>query len=610
MRLAVAVLLACSAGALPARAYYFESNSGGVTTSPTQALRWQPGVNPISPVPWLLDSTGPSNVASGTTSAEVRQEAINGFEKWHEAAPSFRVDAPGNLPHGSGQASQNDGHNEIFWIDSGWEQATSSGSEVLGLTSPAWEQGSDAIMDADTQFNSTDWQWEVGSGADYQPCNGCIDAASIATHEEGHFLGMGHSCGDSETPACQPGSAADQAVMNAVYDGTPKPNLGSDDIAGVQALYPSPAQHSVQQGGPCASGDDCVSGLSCLGLSGGSTICTTSCSSVSVCPTGTTCQTASSGKACLPPPNQSGTGVGLGGACQNAACQSGLVCVGTPSGATCQESCNPNGADTCPSGQSCAQLVDQEGKPTGDGACVAGGSAQEGQSCANAQCASGLVCVGDTQADAKCRQTCASSAGCPAGDDCTPLQGGGGACVPGGGGGSGAAECHACGNGTTCATGLLCVQSAAGKYCQRGCASQADCAQGSQCQAMSGVSGYSGVCTCGGVSTGTGAVGATCSSAGECASGLTCIADGTATPGACRTPCITSSDCSANEMCTLIGKALVCEVRSGSGNTGGSGGGGGSPVQPCGCATGSPAALLLAFFGLVGLVRRRRGARG
>ena len=54
-----------------------------------------------------------------------------------------------------------------------------------------------------------------------------IDLQTVATHEEGHCLGMGHS--DDPT-----------AVMYPFYDGTRDATLAPDDIKGIQALYGSP----------------------------------------------------------------------------------------------------------------------------------------------------------------------------------------------------------------------------------------------------------------------------------------------------------------------------------------------------------------------------------
>jgi hypothetical protein len=76
------------------------------------------------------------------------------------------------------------------------------------------------LFDRDVVFN-TDWTWSTGSGAG-------VDFRSVAVHELGHVLGLGH---ETTKPA----------VMQPYYDGsTPMHTLEFDDEEGCRFIYPEP----------------------------------------------------------------------------------------------------------------------------------------------------------------------------------------------------------------------------------------------------------------------------------------------------------------------------------------------------------------------------------
>jgi hypothetical protein len=109
---------------------------------------------------------------------------------------------------------------------------------VLGATGFVIDAVTGDIIESDTFFNST-FEWSTSAAGD--PAR--FDLESVALHEIGHFLGLGHSAlGETElVPQGGRRVLASGAVMFPIslgrgktLDRQPQP----DDIAGVSDLYP------------------------------------------------------------------------------------------------------------------------------------------------------------------------------------------------------------------------------------------------------------------------------------------------------------------------------------------------------------------------------------
>ncbi len=93
-----------------------------------------------------------------------------------------------------------------------------------------------AIQGADTITNSGIACFFEGSSCPSQA------AEELFTHELGHSLGLGHSCGDGPSGAVCADPVENDAIMRAfIHHDCRGGRLGADDLAGIRALYAPPA---------------------------------------------------------------------------------------------------------------------------------------------------------------------------------------------------------------------------------------------------------------------------------------------------------------------------------------------------------------------------------
>ena len=190
---------------------------------------------------WLLH--GASRKAFATW-AEVEQADVS-----FEEGPAYAgIPCPHAIPEeyldripeacGTTEAPEHDYLSALYFMETAW----TFGTEVIALTTLSWAEGA-RLVDADISFNGVDYEWSVLEDEIL------VDYQSIAVHEIGHFLGLGHS----DVPG---------AIMRIDYEeGSLVRELGQDDIEGISALYPCADE-------PCRGGVGHADGSACQAAGG------------------------------------------------------------------------------------------------------------------------------------------------------------------------------------------------------------------------------------------------------------------------------------------------------------------------------------------------------
>lgn len=234
--------------------------------SANEAAAWVPidGSYPVWDVPVqyrVNQSTIPSGIAGV---AVARIDA--GFAEW--ASPDCTNFSAQNAGDTSSGSNYQDGVNVLRWQSGSWPSQLGDVNSVIGVTSPAFNGGQ--MFDADMIFNNVGFCWNDSGN------NGCVDTGSIATHEQGHFLGLGHT-------------NVNGATMAPYYlGGTVQRSIESDDVQGVCALYPAGGQaaSSGSGAGTCQICADDSAQSSCSGqynACGGSQACVSFFSCIQEC---------------------------------------------------------------------------------------------------------------------------------------------------------------------------------------------------------------------------------------------------------------------------------------------------------------------------------------
>ena len=219
MKAVLLAVLAVAFLAQDAHAYLHFTTAVG---NQSRALKWQ-----RTPVRWFA-----TNRAGGGVSAADFQAAVaRAFSTW-EAVPTASI-AFQFVGFTGAEPFDEDGISVLGF------QSHPEMDRVLGATGFLIDTVSGEIVESDIFFNSA-FTWSTASQGDATR----FDLESVATHEIGHFIGLGHSAiGETEMrPDGGRRVLGSGAVMFPISLGrgiTQDRTLQPDDIAGVSDLYPA-----------------------------------------------------------------------------------------------------------------------------------------------------------------------------------------------------------------------------------------------------------------------------------------------------------------------------------------------------------------------------------
>ncbi|MCB9642493.1 MAG: matrixin family metalloprotease [Myxococcales bacterium] len=484
------------------------------------------------PLTWYWNPNNrPGNFQRRTEAqfATALQEAVNSWSK--PACTSFKASYGGIRTNLS--PSTRDGSVVLYFpTQSEWAQY-GAGSSTLAFARPIPTNSQGDLGDGDVIFNpNLPWGADNVQNSEY-------DITSVAAHEFGHAIGLGHSQFSSALMYYA------TSGRGPLWVSTYKSNLPADDVTAICSTYPRLN---------CTQQSDCSG---CFTCNTGSRTCEPR----QITPASNLCKPCSSPADC--------------GGAQD-------VCIRTPEGNRCGQACDKD--ECCPSGYRCSdvgggqkQCVHTSGSCpavpcTSDANCGPGESCQGGtckpkpvaadanacKFCNNGQCSGSNKCL-DLRGESRCLQPCAADLFCPTGYYCQST-GAGRVCAPDN------LICP-CGADADCPTGQVCRSS----FCTKpgggtfgdACGDQQPCATGFDCTPTQGGSICIQFCGQSSSSAPSGAPGSACTSSGGCSNGGQCFSLQGGSTICMPQSCTSNTSCTNGGQCyqtgnTQIGNRCFC----------------------------------------------------
>lgn len=206
MRLVLLLLFGVLLAPAPAPAFTIMTNANG------KKLHWLVSEMPL---PYYIES-GSRDVTDGSD-----YEAMTlAFEEWERPLCTYLSFEQVDSVEETGGHACGGPRNTLGWVENDWPQEL--GRAVVAITMTCFEPGG-GILGARILFNGEHHEWATDGQSS------AIDVQNVATHEVGHFVGIGHSevTGTTMWPTTSRGDTSQR-------------ELHRDDLEAICFLYPSP----------------------------------------------------------------------------------------------------------------------------------------------------------------------------------------------------------------------------------------------------------------------------------------------------------------------------------------------------------------------------------